>query len=335
MSNLVFIYKPINLTITADFYSMGKSIVFPYLTLNQFFEEPIIKKLTLFYDHIYIGEGRFDILKDIAKGTMKEETQPQFYENAVWEFLKDNGVVKTYPYFHDKFDEANTEAAEISRHMEEAFKMGRTKGNFPQNPTEEQKAEMKKEYFNHFFLTHDLSIRLDALKLRKLNELEEFYPLLRTHDTLQSQEKKNQVIQFLLRDIPEPNHDVHWDHIIEFRTDEDIKNKYLALLNWVNKVANSDLKLSDIKDEYDYLYSEYKKQFSLHKMNHNYSTLEIVLNATINFVSNLASGNYVSSVKDLFQYKIKNASLLKEEASIPGKEVAYIFHSNSKFGNRS
>jgi hypothetical protein len=314
---------------------MGKNIVFPYVTFNHFFEEPIIKKLTLFYDHIYIDEGRFNILTDIGKGTMKEENQPQFYENAVWEFLKDNGVVKTYPYFHDKFDDSNNETVEITRQMEEAFEQGRAEKKWPQNPSEEQMAEMKREYFNHFFLTHDLSIRLDTLKLRKLSELDEFYPLLRTHDTLQTQEKKNQVIQFLLRDIPEPTHDVHWDHIIEYRTDEDIKNKYLAVLNWVNKVANSDLKLSDIKDEYDYLYSEYKKQFSLHKMNHEYSTLEIVLSSTINFATNLASGNYISSVKDLFQYKIKNANLLKEEASIPGKEVAYIFHTNSKFGGEA
>ena len=67
-------------------------------------------------------------------------------------------------------------------------------------------------------------------------------------------------------------------------------------------------------------------------MKYNNSKLEIILNSTATLVTNIACGNYISSVKDLFQFNIKNANLLKEEASLPGKEVAYIFHTKSKFG---
>jgi hypothetical protein len=310
---------------------MAKNIIFPYVTFNRFVDEALIKKLSLFYEKIYIGDGRLSIISDVSKLEMNEENQSLFYENAVWSFLKDNNIVKTYPYFKEKFEGQDKEVQELTTQLEKLFQKERTKGNFPKNPKKEQLALMKREYFNHFFLTHDISIRLDTLHLRKLDEFSEYYPLLRTYDTLKSDDKKNQVIQFVLNDIPEPDCNTSWDHIIEFRTDEEIRNKYLSLTNWINKVSNSNLKLSEIKEEYDFLYSEYIKHFKLHKMKINNSKLEVIVNSTTNFLMNIATGNYVSSIKDLFQFNIKNANLLQEEAKLPGKEVAYIFHSNEKF----
>lgn len=310
---------------------MAKNIVFPYVTFNRFVDEAIIKKLSLFYDNIYIGDGRFSIISDVSRLEMNEENQSLFYENAVWRFLKDNDVVKTYPYFHDKFEGQDKEVQEITKQLEKLFQKEKTNGNYPKNPNEEQLVEMKKEYFQHFFLTQVLSIRLDTIHLRKLDDFSEYYPLLRSYDTLKSDDKKSKVIQFLLNNIPEPDYDTWWNHIIKFRTDEEIRNKYLALKNWINKISNSNLKLSEIREEYDFLYSEYLKHFKLHKMKFNYSTLEVIVNSTANFLENIASGNYVSSIKDLFQFNIKNANLLQEEAKLPGKEVAYIYHSNEKF----
>lgn len=310
---------------------MSKNIVFPYITFNQFVDEPIIKKLALFYDSIYIGDGRFSIISELKEENFKEENMSLYYEKAVWDFLRDNNVVKTYPYIKEKFQNEEADAKELSKQLEELFKKERNSKEWSKNPNEKELAEMKKEYFSHFFLTHDISIRLDTLHLRKTDELSEYYPLLRTSDTLKSENKKSQIIQFLLDDIPEPDYSISWDHIIEYRTDEDVRNKYLALINWVNKASNSNLKLSEIKDEYDYLYSEYIKQFKLHKMKYNNSTLEVILNVTTNFMLNITTGNYVSSVKDLFQFNIKNASLLQDEAKIQGKEIAYIFHTKSKF----
>ncbi|MNE25352.1 hypothetical protein D3C80_1186790 [compost metagenome] len=105
----------------------------------------------------------------------------------------------------------------------------------------------------------------------------------------------------------------------------------MALINWINRTSNSNSKISEIKEEYDYLYSEYIKQFNLHKMKYNNSKLEVIVNATVNFVTNVATGNYISSIKDLFQFNIKNASLLQEESKLTGKEIAYIFHAKETF----
>ncbi|TZF92225.1 hypothetical protein FW781_22160 [Chryseobacterium panacisoli] len=311
---------------------MSKNVVFPYVTFNRFIDESTIKKLCLFYDNIFISEGRFNIISDINTKEVTEENYSLHYEKAVWDFLKDNNVVKEYPYLKEKFDSSNEDVTELTTQLKSLFEKERSKKNWPKTPTEEQLKEMKEEYFNHFFLSHDISIRLDSIHLNKLDNTSEFYPVLRTADTLKSDTKKEQIIQFILNDIPEPDYNTSWDHIIEYRSDESVRNKYLALMNWVNKAANSNLRLSELKDEYDFLYSDYMQQFKLHKMKYNNSKLEVILSSTINFIANISTGNYVSSLKDLFQFNIKNATLLQEESKIPGKEIAYIYHTKMKFG---
>jgi len=305
---------------------MSKNIVFPYVTFNKFVDEPTIKKLALFYDNILIAESRFSILDEVSQKELKEEYQELKYEKAVWDFLIENNVVSKYPSFKD---ENNT--TEDVKELQD-FLMN-TIENHHEN--EEKKnisdEEEKIQSLTNFYLSHDILTRIDTLKFRKTDNLSEYFPSLRNFETLKSDSKKVQVIQFILNDIPEPDDSTPWEQIIDYRSDDDVRNKYLALINWVNKVSNSNLKMSEIKDEYDYLYSEYMKQFKLHKMKYGNSKLEIILNSTINFIKNISTGNYVSSAKDLFQYNIKNANLLQEESKMTGKEIAYIYHTKTKF----
>lgn len=302
---------------------MSKNIIFPYVTFNKFVDEPLLKKLSLFYDKILVSESRFSILEDASKKELKEEFEELHYEYSVWQYLNENNVVSKYNNFND-INDSSEDIKELQDLMMSVVR---------NNNTDIQKADEKIQPLIKFYLSHDILARIDTLKFRKSDELNEYYPSLRNFGTFSAESKKYQVIQFVLNDIPEPNNSTSWEQIIEYRSDLDVKNKYLALMNWVNKVSNSNMKLSEIKDEYDYLYNDYMKQFKLHKMKFNSSKLEIILNASVNFLANIATGNYTTSMKDLFQFNVKNAQLLQEESKLPGKEIAYIYHTSLKFGN--
>lgn len=282
-----------------------------------------MKKLSLFYDKILVAESRFSILEDVSKKELKEEFKELHYENSVWNFLNENNIVSKYNNFND-----NTDSSKDIKELQD-FMMSVVRNN----NSEIQTVDEKIQPLLKFYLSHDILARIDTLRFRKNDELNEYYPSLRNFGTFNAESKKNQVIQFVLNDIPEPNYSTSWEQIIEYRSDLDVKNKYLALMNWVNKVSNSNSKLSEIKDEYDYLYNDYMQQFKLHKMKYNNSKLEVILNASVNFITNIAVGNYTTSLKDLFQLNIKNAQLLQEEAKLPGKELAYIYHTSLKFRN--
>ncbi|WP_313375636.1 hypothetical protein [Chishuiella sp.] len=302
---------------------MSKNIIFPYVTFNKFVDEPLLKKLSLFYDKILVSESRFSILEDASKKELKEEFKELHYEYSVWQYLNENNVVSKYNNFND-INDSSDDIKELQDLMMSVVR---------NNNTDIKTADEKIQPLIKFYLSHDILARIDTLKFRKSDELNEYYSSLRNFGTFNTESKKNQVIQFILNDIPEPNNSTSWEQIIEYRSDLDVKNKYLALMNWINKVSNSNMKLSEIKDEYDYLYNDYMQQFKLHKMKYNNSKLEVILNATVNFITNISTGNYTTSIKDLFQFNVKNAQLLQEEAKLSGKELAYIYHTSLKFKN--
>lgn len=303
---------------------MSKNIIFPYITFSKFVDEPLLKKMSLFYDKIYVSESRFSIIDELSKKELKDEYKEIYYENSIWNILIDNKIVTKYKTFSEDYNKSK-EIDDLQDLMMNTIR---------NNNTEIANADVNIQPLLKFYLTHDIIARIDAIKFREMDELNEYIPSLRNIGTLFTETKKNQIIQFILKDIPEPVTETSWEQIIEYRSDEEIKNKYLALINWINKVSNSNMKLSEIKEEYDYLYSEYIKQFKLHKIKYNNSKVEIILNATLNFITNFATGNYTTSFKDLIQFNVKNAQLLQDESKIPGREIAYIYHTNEKFKNK-
>lgn len=313
---------------------MPKNIVYPQVTFTQFVDEPILKRLSLFFDTIYVGEGGLNNLMTTNASSHSEFKTSIEYEQSVWQFLIDNGIVKTYPFLISKFNnpEQNNEANELIKQLTSIMPQPGSTGDSSYLPTEEELAEVRRLALQNFFLSHDISVRLDAIELRKHNN-DEFYPAVRTNATYSvPTEKKSNIIQFLLNDIPQPDINTPWEQIVDFRSDENVKNKYLALINWINKVSNSSGSLSDIKDEYEYLYNDYIKHFKLHKLKYNNTILELIVTAGAGMLMALQSGEFIPSFKNLLQMNLSHIKLMEEESKIPGKEVAYIYHAKKEFG---
>ena len=140
---------------------------------------------------------------------------------------------------------------------------------------------------------------------------------------LQQTTVPSQAVHFILGQLPVPQQDTPWEQIIDFREDDTLKRQYYALLNWLNQVSNKDMPVSHIIDEYNHLYSEYTRQYALHKMNSRFTTMELLITSG-KFLSSLAQQGYVSAIKVLTIRK-KQVALLKEEKDIEGRELAYIF----------
>jgi hypothetical protein len=312
---------------------MAKNIVYPQVTFTDFVEEPVLKRLALFFDSIYVGEGGLSHLMTIHPSTDSEHKTSIEYEQSVWQFLLDKQIVKTYPFIPADFDNAddNTEAGHLKKQFMQLMPRGTADKQDEYVPTEEELQQVRMQALHNFFLTHDIMVRLDAIALRnQFNS--DFYPAVRTNGSYTVQtEKKSEVIQFLLDDIPTPDINTPWEQIVDFRSDDDVKNKYLALINWVNKISNSSSSLSDIKEEYEYLYNDYMKHFKLHKLKYNNTVLELIVTAGAGLLLALQSGEFITSFKNLLQMNLSHIKLMEEEGKLPGKEVAYIYHVKRKF----
>src|SRR5260221_12380978 len=171
-----------------------------------------------------------------------------------------------------------------------------------------------------------ISARIDALMLSARYNIECF-PIIFSTNSIRQQEKKENVFQFLLNEIPEPDDSTPWEQIIDFRSDEDTRLKYLALINWVNEVAKTNLSVNEIKDKYEYLYLDYKTGYERHKIKSTLSTLEIIAVAgTAFFTNNVPIA--LTLVSNFLKIGMSTMNLLKEEGNLPGKEIAYIYHTN-------
>lgn len=83
---------------------MAKHVVYPQLTFTHFIEEPVLKRLALFFDTIYVGKGGLDHLMSINPSPQHEYAASINYEKSVYTFLLDKGIVKTYPFLSTDFD---------------------------------------------------------------------------------------------------------------------------------------------------------------------------------------------------------------------------------------
>ena len=311
---------------------MSKNVVFPFDTFTEFWDEPYLKKLSLLYDSIYICEASLSLLFD---GETPEYLK---YQRATIEYLIDKEIIKTFPYNFQKFD--NPEKSKNVNDIQDELKSVLSKFTFPsQKKSNEKKLSnlspaeienLRQDFFFSNFLASDLSARLDAIHLSNMLK-DEFYPYLRINPSLPTENKKANVINLILKDIPEPEPNTPWESILEYKADDDMRNNYLGLINWVNKISKSEFNVNEIKEEYDYLLSEYKRQYKIHKLKSQNSTIEVITKVGAEIVSAIGTGNFLGALKSIVSSTPARLKLMEEETRLPGREMSYVFHTQNKF----
>ena len=175
----------------------------------------------------------------------------------------------------------------------------------------------------------DAVTRYCAIRLAK-DHAREFYPILRSAGSFDTAGAKTKVVRLLLNHIPQPDPDTPWEAIIDFRRDESTRLKYLALMNFINELANSSLTINELNEKLDYLYLDYKRSFERHRLKTTTGMLEILTAATIGFfTSNVPAALNLAS--NIVKVSTTVLNLYQEEQKLPGKEIAYIYHANKTF----
>jgi hypothetical protein len=315
---------------------MPKSAIINIERENQLQETPL-KKMALFFDSLYVNERNFYLSKmDIERSRTLDNTEKQAALSEI-DWLVEKGIIKLYDFTRDDLstvhlDEALlNDAQQVDEKVKERF-----------IPAEESISNKSQEDGFRFAgvveLTNDLIFRMEDIRVRvaaavlgKKNPDHDFVPIVNSFASYQQKTVPSQAVHFILGQLPVPQQDTPWEQIIDFREDDTLKRQYYALLNWLNQVSNKDMPVSHIIDEYNHLYSEYTRQYALHKMNSRFTTIELLITSGIELLSSLAQQGYVSAIKDVLTIRKKQVALLKEEKDIEGRELAYIFSAQQSF----
>ena len=293
--------------------------------------EPLpFKRLSLLFDKIYIRDKIFS--PEVLKYNKDEyfESHGEFWQSVFTnlkevEYLTEKNILSIYEgdYTYGVEESEKKQLTEIFKNVSPDYRKVMT-GGFSDISSHSLTDKI-------FAESTSISARVDALMLANRHDIECF-PVVFSTNLVQQEGKKENIFQFLLNDIPEPNDSTSWEQIIDFRSDEDTRLKYLAMINWVNEVAKSNLSVSELKDKYEYLYLDYKRGYERHKIKSTFSTLEIIAATGIAFITpNIPMALNLAS--NFFKIGTLTMNLLKEEDSLPGKEIAYIYHANKEFGS--
>lgn len=308
---------------------MSKNAVYDPVIPYRFNLNSELKRLSILFDKIFIRQPAIPNLKPyefLDKNIAKEESTKSLYnEVKVFEYLKENKIIEEYSYIPFLNNERLTEEESnyLNKYTDDLSKLNsyeKVQEHFENNFDEQ---------FNKTLLVDDINARIDALQLSERFQ-NEFYPVLKSHKSFQAEGKKTEVIKFVLSNIPQPDDSVSWEQIIDFRNDEEIRLKYLELINWVNEVAISNLSLNEIKERYEFLSLTYKRAFERHKLKSTLGIIEILVAAGLSFFSsNIPMALNLTS--NIIKVGSTTLNLLQEEGKLPGKEIAYIYKAQQKF----
>lgn len=299
-----------------------------YFPVKIYDYTPELKGLCVLFDKIYINAKSIPgkLINDYP-GAVDRISQAR-KEAEMYDYLQDKGIIVSYENFTSKQQEKlwlndPVIAPDLSRRIEKEW---------PADIPASYGKEDGEDRLQTLYKFNDVFARIDATELAKTNKAE-FYPILKSERSFEEMGKKTEVVHFILNEIPRPDASVSWEKIHEFRQDADSRNKYLALMDWINRVSASPDSVSNIKDRYEYLYNDYIKHFELHNIKYAYTSIEIIFTAFESLLLLVQSAGLLTPLKNLFKAKLSAVNLMQEEGKLPGKELAYIYKANTVLGS--
>lgn len=142
---------------------------------------------------------------------------------------------------------------------------------------------------------------------------------------------RDDIIQIVLKEFPYPSDLTPWEAIRDYREDKESRAQWIRLKAWINEVATGESNVIDFIDHLHERMQNYEDTLKLHKLQHQKGTLEIVLSTTGLFAENIVRVKWGEAAKKLFEFKQLKANLLSAERDIPGRAVAYVVNTKSRF----
>jgi hypothetical protein len=142
------------------------------------------------------------------------------------------------------------------------------------------------------------------------------------------------VAQVVIQAMPHPDEMTPWEAIIEFRQDPDASAKALGLRRWMRKIANESRPVGEIREELEWLLTEYERYMRLHRMKVNVGIVETVVTTTAELIEDITKLKFSHAASLPFVAKHRRIALLEAELQAPGREVAYISKAHAALGQR-
>ncbi len=148
---------------------------------------------------------------------------------------------------------------------------------------------------------------------------------------LMSSNSDSQVLEIVLNTMPTLSADTSIEAVLNFRANSDAMMALRRLRRWMSQVATKKMSASEIEGELVELVDKYTEYMNIHKLKYTTGKLHTLVSVSLDVLDNLARLRFKSVFDSLFALHTQRIALTEAELKAPGREAAYIVHTQQAF----
>jgi len=302
-----------------------------------------IKRDILFFDKILIHEPLFNAMLAVAETMVKIKNIPQIevsytYNTVLLYELHKRGQLMFADF--DKVNIENIQKVTLANGLENIRELLVDNDNCRSflSKTLDSNFRINEHYdladlLNNLNEASNTSTRLFCLSKLANNEYN-YIPILNRFNDYNKKIHfdKHYVFKYVLKEIPQPKDNISLEQLLDFKEDNDTKEKYFKLIGWINSVSKKAITIEEFEDEYQELYQSYLKQFKIHNIEYNLSIIEVLINGFAELFENTFTLKFSKITKGMFDIFKEDVKAEKSELGIKDRELAYIIKAQKEYG---
>lgn len=144
---------------------------------------------------------------------------------------------------------------------------------------------------------------------------------------------KETVLRIAFEQFPIPGPMSAWEDILEFR--QEMQGKQWHFRRFLRDLAGTKQTENEIKDDLEWTLHQYSEAMKLHNLKAGNSVVEVFLIPIAEFAEDLVKINWSKIAKGVLGVSKRHVELMETEMKAPGRECAYVFEAQKRFGSRS
>jgi len=144
---------------------------------------------------------------------------------------------------------------------------------------------------------------------------------------------KETVLRIAFEQFPIPGPMSAWEDILEFR--QEMQGKQWHFRRFLRDLAGTKQTEKEIKDDLEWTLHQYSEAMKLHNLKARNSLVEVFLIPVAEFVEDLVKIKWSKIAKGALGVSERQVELMEAEMKAPGRECAYVFEAQKRFGSRS
>jgi hypothetical protein len=193
----------------------------------------------------------------------------------------------------------------------------------------------REDYFCETSLGSDFFVRFLTFSVNHYEPELDCVPIYRSAISSisrgESYEKKS-VLEVAMEQFPVPGETCAWQDILDFK--QEMSDKQWHFRRFLSTLASKRQTAAEVRDDLEWTLNEYRKAMKIHKLKSSDSFIEVYLIPLVELGEDLAKFNWSKIAKGALSVKKRQVELMEAEMKAPGRECAYVFEAQKRFGSK-